>query len=213
MKNRLLIIALVLVILGAFFSLGAYFYKKGKHVHLDVAGTGRDAPYVRDYSPSLGPVDAPITLVEFLDPECESCRYFYPIVKRIMNDYPEKIRLVIRYAPFHGNSRLAIGVLEASKIQGKYWETLELLFNYQSAWGDHHAPKPELIWLYLKELDLDVEKIRADSQGPEIVQIIEQDLKDLTELEVKATPTFFINGKMLKKFSEEGLREAIESEL
>lgn len=213
MKSRPQIILFSLAIAGLVFWLGAYMYTNSKHVHLDAKGTGVEAPYVRDYSPSIGPLDAPVTLVEFLDPECESCRHFYPIVKRIMADYPNKIRLVIRYAPFHGNSKLAIGILEAAKIQGKYWEALELIFKYQPEWGSHHNPRPDLLWNYLPELGIDMTKLRSDAKGVEIIQIIEQDSKDLQELNVRATPTFFINGKQLQKFSEEGLREAIASEL
>ena len=95
--------------------------------------------------------------MEFLDPECESCRELYPYVKQIMAKHKDRVRLVIRYAPFHPNSEFAIRILESLRLQGKYWEGLELLFEHQPEWGSHHNPKPELIWGLLPELGVDVD--------------------------------------------------------
>src|SRR5690606_2620613 len=117
-------------------------------------------------------------LVEFLDPECESCRAFHPLVKMLMSEFEGKIQLVIRYAPFHGNSRLVIRILEAARLQGKYWETLEVLFQYQPQWGSHHHPRPDLIWKYLPEAGVDVNRIREDMHNPEIEAMIEKEIKD-----------------------------------
>src|SRR5690606_12875209 len=57
---------------------------------------------VREDSPSLGPADAKVTVVEFYDPECESCAAFAPQVKGLMNDFPQ-VCFVFRYAAFHKN--------------------------------------------------------------------------------------------------------------
>ncbi|MBH49104.1 MAG: disulfide bond formation protein DsbA [Halobacteriovorax sp.] len=167
----------------------------------------------RDYSPTLGPDDAKVTLVEFLDPECESCRAFYPFVKELMAKYPNDIRLVVRYAPFHGNSKFAIKILEAARKQNKYWEALGVLFYFQPQWGDHHNPQPELIWNYLPQAGIDVEQIKKDMDDPKFVEIIEQDVSDVKDLGVRATPSFFVNGKPLTEFGFNQLQALIESEL
>jgi protein-disulfide isomerase len=73
---------------------------------------------VRPDSPTLGSSDAPVTLVEFLDPECESCAAFAPIVKKILQDYDGKVRLVVRYMPLHHNSLRAAALTEAAGEQG-----------------------------------------------------------------------------------------------
>jgi len=60
------------------------------------------------HSPVFGPANAPVTIVEFFDPACETCRAFYPIVKDILAQYPSEVRLVIRYAPLHKGSDVVV---------------------------------------------------------------------------------------------------------
>src|SRR5690606_22881454 len=76
---------------------------------------------IRPHSVTFGPSDAKVTLVEFLDPECESCRAFFPFVKQLLDEYKNDLRLVIRYAPFHPNATQAIKIMEAARKQDKYW--------------------------------------------------------------------------------------------
>jgi protein-disulfide isomerase len=118
----------ILVLIGAVVVIaavvGARYYRES--VQNERKSTAADSPLVRLDSPTLGPADAPVTLVEFLDPECESCSAFYPTVKRILKDYDGKVRLVVRYMPFHHNSTLAATFTEAAGEQGKYWEMQEL---------------------------------------------------------------------------------------
>ena len=83
------------------------------------------AVLVRPHSPRLGPEPAKVTVVEFFDPECESCRAMYPIVKQVMSEFEGRMLLVIRYMPLHQNSVYAASLLEASRAQNKYWEFLE----------------------------------------------------------------------------------------
>lgn len=169
--------------------------------------------FVRDYSPVYGNEDAQVYVTEFLDPECESCRAFYPYVKELLASYGGKVKLVVRYVPYHGNSKLVIKILEAARKQNKYWETLELLFNYQPHWGNHHNPRPDLIWTFLQELDLDIDKLKKDMQDPAIDKIIAQDSADAETLNVRGTPTFFVNGKEPSNFGMQYLKELIDEEL
>src|SRR5690606_28131327 len=120
--------------------------------------------FVREYSPRFGSENAKVILTEFLDPECESCRAFYPVVKSLLSEFGDKVQLVVRYAPFHQNSRVAIKALEAARFQGKYWESLELLFFHQPQWGDHHNPRPELIFEFLSQLGLNMEQLKSDME-------------------------------------------------
>jgi protein-disulfide isomerase len=166
---------------------------------------------VRDYSPSIGSELLRVTLVEFLDPECESCAFFHPIVKGVLKKYEGRIRYVVRYAPFHGNSKYAISILDAARKQGKYWEALDLMFLKLPEWGNHHAPKPELILTFLPALNLDMEKLKVDMNDPAISKMIEQEITDGMRLQVRQTPTFFVNGQILNLRSENDLAEAIEA--
>lgn len=176
---------------------------------------------VRPDSPTLGTPDARVTLVEFLDPECESCAAFSPIVKQILKDYDGKVRLVIRYMPLHPNSLRAATLTEAAGEQGKYWEMQELLFRKHSEWGERHGAPPSaqpqnidaLFEEYAKELGLDIEKVNSAIRENRYKAKLDRDRKDGQTLGVRKTPSFFVNGRMLLRFSENDLRALINDEL
>lgn len=169
--------------------------------------------FVRPHSRFLGPPDAKVTVVEFLDPECESCRAMYPMVKHLLAQYEGKVRLVIRYMPFHGNSVYAAGALEAAGEQGRYWEMLEILFLNQPRWGDHHHPKPELIPEFARQIGLDMERFERTVSSGAHKQLVEIDREDGRRLGVNGTPTFFVNGRLLERLGYEPLKVLIEDEL
>jgi len=211
-KDKWLLIGSASLLITAFL-LAAIWYKRSERQESGAKVTANSDRLVRSYSPFLGPADAPVTIVEFLDPECEACRALYPMVKEAMKPYGGKVRLVIRYMPLHGNAAYAAGMLEAARKQDKYWEALETLFEHQPEWGSHHAPKPEMIPVYLKALGLDMEKLTASSKDSEIVNRVRQDHEDGTQLGVSRTPTFFVNGKMLEHLGVAEFRQAIDAEL
>ncbi|WP_054535167.1 DsbA family protein [Herpetosiphon geysericola] len=161
-------------------------------------------------SPVLGKNDAPVTVVEFLDPECESCRAFYPIVKDVLAQNGDNVRLVVRYFPLHNNSVLAIAATEAAGNQGKYWEMQELLFSKQSEWGEKRTPQTALMLQYAQELGLDGDKFAKDLSDPVIMQKIERDNADAQALNVRGTPSFFVNGKPVATLSQSALQSAID---
>ena len=167
---------------------------------------------VREDSPTLGSADAPVTLVEFLDPECESCRAFYPIVKEVMAEYEGQIRLVVRYIPGHANSALAAIALEAAREQddAKYWNMLELLFERQPEWGEQQAPQPQAFLDAASAVGLEVGPIQAAMDAGD-TSMVERDLADALALGVSGTPTFFVNGSLLTDMSPDGLRAAIDA--
>jgi protein-disulfide isomerase len=213
MKNKSIIILSSIVTLVGIFFAGIKYYQSVQNDELEALSKKEFLKFVPDYAPKLGPERPKIYLVEFLDPECESCREFYPYVKMLLKENEGKIQLVVRYAPFHGNSRFVIRILEASRKQGKYWEVLENLFQYQPLWGSHHEPKPDLVWKYLPETGVDIEKIKKDMMDPAIDEMIAREVSDAENLGVRGTPTFFVNGKMLQVFGYEPLRELIQKEL
>ena len=198
----------IFVIGAAYFGAGYYRSSVQKEVKPSAPAppTANSASLVREDSPTLGPADAKVTLVEFYDPECESCASFAPIVKKILKDYDGKIRLVARYMPLHPNSMPAASFIEAAREQGKYWEAQELLFAKQPEWGEKHgapidAPKPNINALfdkYAKELGLDLAKAGPAIAANRYVPIIERDKKDGQALGVRRTPTFFVNGRKVE---------------
>ncbi len=176
------------------------------------SGTG-SVTLVRPHSPFLGPEQAPVTVVEFLDPECESCRVMYPMVKQLLTEFDGRMKLVIRYMPLHGNAVYASSLLEAAREQNKYWEFLEIMMARQPEWASHAAPRPELLLTYAPMVGIDVAKLKADAENPQIRIRILQDQTDGQSLGVNGTPTFFINGRELMRLSFADLRAAIQSQL
>ena len=213
MKNKIILVAISLCFLAVSFGIAVKFYRSQKNQEVSEITRKKFSKLVPDYAPRLGGTDPKIYLVEFLDPECESCREMYPFVKMILNDYKDKIQLVVRYATFHGNSKMVVKILEASRKQNKYWETMDVLMKYQPQWGSHHEPRPDLIWKYLPEAGVDVELIRKDMTDPALDELLAKEEKDVFDLGIRQTPTFFINGTQVHLFGYEPLTQLIESEL
>ena len=169
---------------------------------------------IRPYSPILGPAEAPVTIVEFFDPACEACRAFHPIVKDIMAEHGEAVRVVIRYTPFHGAaSEEAIRVLEAARMQDVYVPVLEAVLREQPRWASHGAPAPGLILQIAATAGLDAEAARTQMLAPGVVAILNQDRADVEAVGIRQTPTFFVNGKPLDPFGEAELRRLVAAEV
>ena len=168
---------------------------------------------VREDSPSLGPVDASVTVVEYLDPECESCSAFHPYMKDILKEFEGKIRYVVRYMPYHGNSHLAARANEAAGLQDKYWEMQDLLFIRQGEWGHQHEPQTERFVQYASELGLDTEKFKADMESQALMDKIDRDEQDGNLIGVRGTPSFYVNGEPLEVLDPNFLRQTIEEKL
>lgn len=169
--------------------------------------------YERPYSPSFGSETAKVTIVEFFDPGCESCRAFYPVVKQILSSNPEDVRVVLRYATFHEGSEVVVRMLEAARIQNIFTPVLESLLKDQQQWASHHKPNINKAWDIAEASGLDLVKAKEIMYSKEIDQRISQDTKDIRSLNVKGTPTFFVNKKPLPYFGEKPLHDLIASEL
>jgi protein-disulfide isomerase len=180
----------------------------------EAAGPTADlALLLRADAPSLGPATAPVVIVEFLDPACETCAAFYPLVKQIIAGDPARIRLVLRYAPFHKGSDQVVAALEAARRQDKFWPALEALLGGQRDWVQNHAAQPERIWPLLERAGVDLARLRRDMAAPAISDLITRELMDAQALGVRKTPDFFVNGRPLPRFGEEPLREAVAEAL
>lgn len=201
-----------LLLVFAFIFAGSY-YKKHQVEKLGFLAQENASTFVREYSQTFGSDDAKVYLVEFMDPACETCAAFSPLVKQIMAANPGKIKLVLRYAPFHPGADYFVRILEAAKKQGKYWATLDVMYKSQQYWASHHNPQPQLIWKFLPMAGLDIEQIKKDMDDPAIAQIIAQDLADAKTLNVRKTPGYFANGKPLQTFGYQQLQELIQSEI
>lgn len=213
----LLAIAVVVVVGGV---VGASYYRGS--VQKAPVAPDNSKVLVRPDSHTLGAADAKVTVVEFLDPECESCAAVAPQVKALVNEYDGRVRFVLRYMPLHRNARLAVQYIEAAGEQGKLWEYQEKLFAMQGEWGEKHgpgahtaptAPVSTLFEKYGKEIGLDPVKLNAAAGKIDYAQKADRDLNDGRALGVRATPTFFVNGRKLARLSMTDLRALINEEL
>jgi len=164
-------------------------------------------------APTLGSPDARVHVVEFLDPACETCALFFPIVKQLMAEHPGRIRLSVRHLAFHEGSEFVVRMLEASRRQDRYWETLETLLGTQGRWAVNHRVQPELAMQAVARVGLDAARLMQDMQLPEVDARIRQDRADATIVRVTATPEYFVNGRPLPGFGEQQLRDLVRDEL
>jgi protein-disulfide isomerase len=169
--------------------------------------------FVRPYSPRVGNSMSLVTVVEWLDPECESCRAMHPAVKRIVAEFEDRVLFVTRYMPYHGGSMWAASALEEARQYGKFEEALNLLFEKQPEWGNHQEPRPDLIPTYLASLGIPAENLEQDVVIAKHGEKVRQDEEDGKKVGVRGTPSFFINGEPLMQLGESQLRDAIEQAL
>ena len=203
----------LMAIVALFFYLGMNAYQKRVQNAQEVQVKAEQTRLVRMHSPVFGPQTAPVTIVEFFDPACETCRAFYPLVKDLMAKYPQDVKLVIRYAPFHQGSDQVVKLLESAKSQGKYQTVLEAVLAAQPAWADHGQPNIENAFKVAEQAGLDLEQARKDIEKPSMQSLLQQDIEDLTALQVTKTPTFFVNGRNLPSFGPDQLTALVAEEV
>lgn len=211
MKYVLVGLSCVLLVLA--FIVASSYYKEQQTEKYGFMAEENAELFIRDHSRTLGSDDAKVYLVEFMDPACETCAAFAPFIKKIMDANPGKIKLVLRYAPFHDGADTFVKILEAAGMQGKYWETLDVMFKSQGVWASHHNYQPQRLWDFLPQAGVDVEQIKKDMNDPAIAKIIEQDMADVKALNVQKTPGYFVNGKPLQNFGYKQLYQLIQEEL
>ena len=141
-----------------------------------------------------GPENAPVTIVEVLDLQCPYCAHFHPELMETLKSYPEgKIRYMIKNfpLPFHPQARPAAKAALAAGEQGKYWEMVDKLLEHGRELSE--AKFAEIA----KELGLNVEKFLKDYKQKDDLweKYISEDFALCRKIDVRGTPTFFINGR------------------
>ena len=158
-------------------------------------------PVSVDDDPSIGPPDAPVTIVEFSDFQCPYCKFSAPLIKEILAKYPDKVKVVYRDypGPNHPHAQQAAEAAQCAGDQGKFWEYHDSLF-------DHQAPGTGWNFTELaKEIGLNQDAFATCLNTGRYREEVAKDLHDGFKLGVTSTPTFFINGRPLvgaKPFAE-----------
>jgi Na+/H+ antiporter NhaA len=153
---------------------------------LDLAGPVDDE---RDHI--RGPVDAPVTIVEYGDFECPYCGQAEEVIRELLVDQGDELRYVWRHLPLndvHDHAQLAAEVAEAAGAQGKFWEMHDELLDHQDG-----LTARQLI-AAAERVGLDVGRFREDLRRREFAPRVAEDVMEADESGVTGTPTFFING-------------------
>lgn len=160
-----------------------------------------------------GKSDAPVTLIEYTDFQCPACAAYYPIVKQLSDEMGDQLRLVVRHYPLvtiHKNALSGSRAAEAAGRQGKYWDMYDLLFTHQAEWSLAENPLKSILPAYAGQIGLDVDKFRADMTDPTLDDKITADRQTGNDLKITGTPSFFLNGKLIKNpTSIEDFKKAI----
>jgi protein-disulfide isomerase len=137
-----------------------------------------------------GPVDAPVTVLEYGDFECPYCGQAEPVVRELLLDFGD-VAYVWRHLPLndvHPRAQEAAEAAEAAANQGAFWEMHDLLLERQD------ALRPEDLVRYAEELGLDVERFEEDLRTRAGVRRVSEDVDSADISGVSGTPTFFVNG-------------------
>ncbi|MDT7807500.1 MAG: hypothetical protein QOJ70_1313 [Acidobacteriota bacterium] len=162
-----------------------------------------------DDQPTKGNPNASVTLIEFTDYQCPSCAAAQPALDRLITEYGDRVRFVVRDFPLqmHTEARKAAEAAEAAREQGKYWDFTAILFRNQS------ALKPEQLKQYAQVLGLDRTKFDAALDSGRFADKVERDILDGQKIGVGSTPSFFVNGRRTSDISYEALKAALDAAL
>jgi protein-disulfide isomerase len=161
-------------------------------------------------SPVRGDAHAPVALVEFSDFQCPHCKHLQPALHRILDEYGGQVKLYFKNYPItraHPDAALAAAAALAAGRQGKFWQFHDLLFD-----GDQEHEDMGVLEKYAKSLKLDVKKWKSDLEATK--DQVNRDHADGEKVNVEATPTLFINGRLFRgPNSFEEIKDWIDEEL
>lgn len=216
-RNTRLTLAMILVVILVVLGLMTLNRKTAPSAVSDTGEAVDPAVLVRDDSHRLSTAaDGRVTLVEFLDFECESCAAAYPAIKEILATYQDRITFVVRYFPIpsHPNAELAARAAQAAANQDRFAEMYTLLFENQDAWGHRREAQTETFVGYARTLGLDLDRFQRDLDDPATAARVARDRADGESAGVQGTPTFFLNGRQLTQVRTQGdLVAAIDAAL
>lgn len=160
-------------------------------------------------APSLGPEDAPVTIVIFDDFECPYCARTVPLIKNVVNSYKDQVRLVFKFFPLgmHKHAKSAAIAAMAADRQGKFWSFHDLLF------ANYNKLSEEKITELAEKAGLDMERFASDRLDPRLQQKLAADQQEGLKIGVRGTPTIFINGRRLPQRSKRAFDQMIKTEL
>jgi protein-disulfide isomerase len=162
-------------------------------------------------SPVRGDANGPVTIVEFSDFQCPFCARAAPLIADVLKKYPKGVRFVYKQfpLPMHPSARVAAEASLAAQEQGKFWEMHDVLISNQPTLD---AAK---IDDYAKQAGLDLKRFKADLERNKAAydKRIETEMKLGNDVDVRGTPTLFIDGKKVRVRTLDGMSAMIDPAL
>lgn len=145
--------------------------------------------------PMYGNPNAPVTLVVFADFECPHCRAEFPELRKTVDRFAGRVKLVYRHFPLsaHPRAKVAAIAAEAAHEQGKFWEMAGLIFEHQTQLQD------EDLMSYAQQAGLDMSAFRSSFEAKKGQSVVEQDRAAGEKLEIQGTPAVFVNGRQFNE--------------
>ena len=177
--------------------------------------SSRDAdPQLSDNAKKNLSADTVVTLEEFGDYQCPPCGQLHPTLKKLKQEYGDRLNFIFRNLPLtkiHQNALAAAQAAEAARVQNRFWEMHDLLYENQSLWKGDVNPRSIFIQ-FAKDLGLNTWQFTRDLDGKQIQMRIEADADAAAKQGIDGTPTVLINGRQLRAemTTPEGVRKGIE---
>ena len=174
---------------------GAVFFLNRESSNIDSANSAPvdQSKLIREDSWQTNP-NGKVTIVEFLDYECEACGAAHPILKEVKEKYGDQINLVVRHFPNHFNSIAAANAVEVAGEQGKYWDMHNKVFESQTEWSEQRSSQDDKFLQYATEMGLNMDQFKQSFEAKKFTEKINRDKNEGLSIGVDATPTFFVNG-------------------
>lgn len=190
-KNRYILIWIVWIV---------WFLFYGNNIDTNNVKISNNIFAIKDTDRMFGNPESKITLIEYLDFECEACKWNYPTIKILKEEFKKDINIVVRYFPldWHKNSNAAAKAAEAAWIQWKFWEMHDVLFENQDTRSRWSSNNQKWFIEYAKQLNLDIEKFEKDMFSDEVKNRIESDKQEWKSIWITWTPSFFLNWQKIQ---------------
>ena len=145
--------------------------------------------------PFHGSADAKLTVVEFSDFQCPHCRKGHVVLQTVLTGYGDRIKFVFKNLPlpFHHSARPLAELAEAAHRQGKFWQLHDLVFERQDSFKDNPLNRAGLLQ-FAKDAGLDMAQLEKDLADPAVTAAVDADLLESTRLNIRSTPSLFLNG-------------------
>ncbi|GAA4196107.1 hypothetical protein GCM10022252_42940 [Streptosporangium oxazolinicum] len=205
------VVGAVVVVLAAFVLIS----RIGGGGATDAVAAGESRLVRADSHKVQSAADGKVTLVEFLDFECEACRAFFPVVEDLRKQYAGKVTFVVRYFPLpgHFNAERAARAVEAAAQQGRFEAMYQRMYETQSQWGEKQVPADTVFRGFAQGLALDMAAWDKAYDDPATLARVNRDVADGQALGVSGTPTFFLNGTKIQPQSGDEFKAAVDAAL